>query len=788
MNQQMLCSRCKKRMAVVFITRMEGDKSVNEGLCLKCAKELNIKPVTDLIDKMGITDEQLDAMDDQMNGLLDSFGDSFDMGGAQSMPFMQMFNMPAQRGEEDEEEDGEYPQDELADGQMEPYESGEEQESQMGGARNLSAKERRQQEKERKKYKFLSAHCENLTLKAKDGKIDRIVGRDKEIERVIQILNRRTKNNPCLIGEPGVGKTAIAEGIAQRLADGNVPAMLQGKELYLLDMTSLVAGTQFRGQFESRVKGLLDDVRKVGNAILFIDEVHSLVGAGDAEGSMNAANILKPALSRGEIQVIGATTFDEYRKHIEKDAALERRFQPVTVDQPTIEQSVEILKGIKKYYEDFHRVIVTDDIARRAVLYSERYINDRFLPDKAIDLLDEACSCANLRNKVLAQYDEYNRQIGVYQHVIDSEEQKEKDIDYEKLAENKAKVLQLQSQADSIKQEALGQKVTDEDLAKVVELWTGIPASKIQESELQRVAGLEEALKKRIIGQDEAVRLVSAAVRRSRVQISKKRRPASFIFVGPTGVGKTELVKALSEELFDQQNPLIRLDMSEFMEKHSVARIIGAPPGYVGYDEAGQLTEKVRRRPYSVVLFDEIEKAHPDVMNILLQILDEGKITDAQGRVVSFESTVIVMTSNCGSEQRSASLGFNKTPSDIARERVMQSLSEFLRPEFLGRVDEIVIFNQLTEEDFVKIAALMLGELKEPLADKGITLVWEDEALRLLAHKAHGKQGGARDLRRLIRKEVEDKICSLLVDRYQNQPAGISIGAEDDKVVLRVLD
>ena len=788
MNQQMLCSRCKKRMAVVFITRMEGDKSVNEGLCLKCAKELNIKPVTDLMDKMGITDEQLDAMDDQMNGLLDSFGDSFDMGGAQSMPFMQMFNMPAQRGEEDEEEDGEYPQDELADGQMEPYESGEEQESQMGGARNLSAKERRQQEKERKKYKFLSAHCENLTLKAKDGKIDRIVGRDKEIERVIQILNRRTKNNPCLIGEPGVGKTAIAEGIAQRLADGNVPAMLQGKELYLLDMTSLVAGTQFRGQFESRVKGLLDDVRKVGNAILFIDEVHSLVGAGDAEGSMNAANILKPALSRGEIQVIGATTFDEYRKHIEKDAALERRFQPVTVDQPTIEQSVEILKGIKKYYEDFHRVIVTDDIARRAVLYSERYINDRFLPDKAIDLLDEACSCANLRNKVLAQYDEYNRQIGVYQHVIDSEEQKEKDIDYEKLAENKAKVLQLQSQADSIKQEALGQKVTDEDLAKVIELWTGIPASKIQESELQRVAGLEEALKKRIIGQDAAVRLVSAAVRRSRVQISKKRRPASFIFVGPTGVGKTELVKALSEELFDQQNPLIRLDMSEFMEKHSVARIIGAPPGYVGYDEAGQLTEKVRRRPYSVVLFDEIEKAHPDVMNILLQILDEGKITDAQGRVVSFESTVIVMTSNCGSEQRSASLGFNKTPSDIARERVMQSLSEFLRPEFLGRVDEIVIFNQLTEEDFVKIAALMLGELKEPLADKGITLVWEDEALRLLAHKAHGKQGGARDLRRLIRKEVEDKICSLLVDRYQNQPAGISIGAEDDKVVLRVLD
>ena len=783
MNPNMLCSKCKKRMAVVFITRMEGDKPINEGLCIKCAKEMNIKPVTDLLDKMGITDEQLDAMDDQMAGLLDSFGDSFDMGGAQSMPFMQMFNMPAQQGEpEDEAElDADY-----AGGELASYEQEEADGVQQEDRR--SSKEKRQQEKERKKYKFLSAHCENLTQKAMDGKIDHIVGRDKEIERVIQILNRRTKNNPCLIGEPGVGKTAIAEGIAQRLAEGNVPAMLQGKELYLLDMTSLVAGTQFRGQFESRVKGLLDDVRKVGNAILFIDEVHSLVGAGDSEGSMNAANILKPALSRGEIQVIGATTFDEYRKHIEKDAALERRFQPVKVDQPTIEQTVEVLKGIKKYYEQFHRVTVTDEIARRAVLYSERYINDRFLPDKAIDLLDEACSCANLRNKVLAQYDEYNRQISVYQKVIEREEQKEQDIDYEKLAENKAKVLQLQGQADSLREEALGEKVTDEDLAKVIELWTGIPASKIKESEMQRVANLEQALQKRIIGQDEAIHLVSAAVRRSRVQISKKRRPASFIFVGPTGVGKTELVKALSEELFDQQNPLIRLDMSEFMEKHSVARIIGAPPGYVGYDEAGQLTEKVRRRPYSVVLFDEIEKAHPDVMNILLQILDEGKITDAQGRIVSFESTVIIMTSNCGSEQRSSSLGFNKSVSDIARDRVMQSLSEFLRPEFLGRVDEIVVFNQLTEQDFVSIAALMLGELKEPLADKGITLLWEQQALELLAKKAHGKQGGARDLRRLIRKEVEDKICSLLVERYQCQPAGISVGVQEDNIVLNVLD
>ncbi|WP_419170713.1 AAA family ATPase [Negativibacillus massiliensis] len=777
----MLCSRCKKRMAVVFITRMEGDKSINEGLCIKCAKEMNIKPVTDLLDKMGITDEQLDAMDDQMAGLMDTFGDSFDMGGAQSMPFMQMFNMP-QMGMDGEDEDAAldfYNQDEMSD---------EEDSQSSQTEKKMSSREKKERDREKKKYKFLSAHCENLTQKAKDGKIDRIVGRDQEIERVIQILNRRTKNNPCLIGEPGVGKTAIAEGIAQKLADGTVPAMLQGKELYLLDMTSLVAGTQFRGQFESRVKGLLDDVRKIGNAILFIDEVHSLVGAGDSEGSMNAANILKPALSRGEIQVIGATTFDEYRKHIEKDAALERRFQPVKVDQPTIEQTVDVLKGIKKYYEQFHRVTVTDEIARRAVLYSERYINDRFLPDKAIDLLDEACSCANLRNKTLAQYDEYNRQIKVYQHVIESEEQKDKDVDYEKLAENKAKVLQLQSQAKELESEALGQKVTDEDLAKVIELWTGIPASKIQESEMQRVSSLEESLKKRIIGQDEAVKLVSAAVRRSRVQISKKRRPASFIFVGPTGVGKTELVKVLSEELFDKQNPLIRLDMSEFMEKHSVARIIGAPPGYVGYDEAGQLTEKVRRRPYSVVLFDEIEKAHPDVMNILLQILDEGKITDAQGRIVSFGSTVIVMTSNCGTEQRASSLGFNKTPSDIVRDRVMQSLSEFLRPEFLGRVDEVVIFNQLTEEDFVKIAELMLGELKEPLAEKGITCLWDEAALKLIAHKAHGKQGGARDLRRLIRKEVEDKICSLLVERYANQPAGIQISAEDDNIVLHVLD
>lgn len=780
----MLCVRCKKRPAIVFVQKLEAGEAKSEGYCLSCARELGIKPVDDIMKQFGISDQDLEAMEERFAGMMEN-------GDMDPAAMMQQLGMMAPQDDADGDEAPDDDTDEGGDGDFTPGGNATFPFGIFGGRRKTEEapeKEVKSKNDRGKKRKFLDNYCENLTRKARDGKLDRIVGRDREIYRTVQILSRRQKNNPCLIGEAGVGKTAIAEGIALHIAEGNVPARLRDKEIYLLDLTSLVAGTQFRGQFESRVKGLLDDVRKIGNAILFIDEVHSLVGAGDSEGSMNAANILKPALSRGEIQVIGATTFDEYRKHIEKDAALERRFQPVKVDQPTIEQTVDVLKGIKKYYEQFHRVTVTDEIARRAVLYSERYINDRFLPDKAIDLLDEACSCANLRNKTLAQYDEYNRQIKVYQHVIESEEQKDKDVDYEKLAENKAKVLQLQSQAKELESEALGQKVTDEDLAKVIELWTGIPASKIQESEMQRVSSLEESLKKRIIGQDEAVKLVSAAVRRSRVQISKKRRPASFIFVGPTGVGKTELVKVLSEELFDKQNPLIRLDMSEFMEKHSVARIIGAPPGYVGYDEAGQLTEKVRRRPYSVVLFDEIEKAHPDVMNILLQILDEGKITDAQGRIVSFESTVIVMTSNCGTEQRASSLGFNKTPSDIVRDRVMQSLSEFLRPEFLGRVDEVVIFNQLTEEDFVKIAELMLGELKEPLAEKGITCLWDEAALKLIAHKAHGKQGGARDLRRLIRKEVEDKICSLLVERYANQPAGIQISAEDDNIVLHVLD
>ncbi len=764
MNKNLLCSRCKKRMAVVFMTRIEGGETVNEGLCIQCAKELGIKPVTDMLDKMGVSDDDLEAMNEQMMSLAEGMdvedSDDFEMGGAQELPFLQnMFSdlMKTSGKEEAENPSQEYDEKEAW-------------------------RDNKKAKKEKKKYRFLDAHCENLTLKAKEGKIDKIIGRDREIERVMQILNRRTKNNPCLIGEPGVGKTAVAEGIAQRLAENRVPAMLQGKELYLLDMTSLVAGTQFRGQFESRVKGLLEDIKRVGNVILFIDEVHSLVGAGDSEGSMNAANILKPALSRGEVQIIGATTFNEYRKHIEKDAALERRFQPVTIEEPTLEDSVSILLGIKQYYEKFHRVEVSNAIARRAVVLSERYISDRFLPDKAIDLLDEACSCASLRNVKLTQYDQLNHQLAHCRKEIEALEQNSGEIDYEALAQNKAKVLQLTTQVQEIEEEALGMAVTEEDLAKVIELWTGIPASKIKESELQRVAGLEEALKRRVIGQDEAVHLVASAVKRSRVQISKKRRPASFIFVGPTGVGKTELVKALSEELFDAQNPLIRLDMSEFMEKHSVARIIGAPPGYVGYDEAGQLTEKVRRRPYSVVLFDEIEKAHPDVMNILLQILDEGKISDAQGRNVSFESTVIVMTSNAGSEANSSSLGFNKMPTDIAKDKAMKSLREFLRPEFLGRVDEIAVFNLLTQADFEKIGELMLGELKEPLAEKGISFSYDQAALVLLAQQSFGHKGGARDLRKTIRKDVEDKICTLLVEQYNQQPTVIKVTAQDNEI------
>ena len=752
---------------MVFMTRMENGKTINEGLCLQCAKELGIGPVNELMEKMGITDDEIENMNDQLMGMMDEDGEEIDLdsdsddsdfvpGGAQTFPFLQ--NMFGKMN--------------GAAGQN-PQETPEK-------------KTRRPDKREKKapKRKFLEAYCTDLTQKARDGQLDRIIGRDEEIYRVVQILNRRTKNNPCLIGEPGVGKTAIAEGIAQQSASGTVPLKLKDKEIHLLDMTALVAGTQFRGQFESRVKGLIDEVRALGNIILFIDEVHNLVGAGDAEGSMNAANILKPALSRGEIQVIGATTFGEYRKYIEKDSALERRFQPVTVNEPSIEDAVRVIEGIRSYYEKYHRVTVSPEMARNMVVLSERYINDRFLPDKAIDLLDEACSCAALRNKEMAEYDELNKKLLTSRQRVEELESDPEHLDYEQLAKIKADQLQMAARLDELEPKALGAAVTSEDVAKVIELWTGIPASKIKESELNKVARLEETLKKKIIGQDEAVELVASAVRRSRVQISARRRPASFIFVGPTGVGKTELVRVLSQELFDSTDPLIRLDMSEFMEKHSVSRIVGAPPGYVGYDEAGQLTEKVRRRPYSVILFDEIEKAHPDVMNILLQILDEGKLTDAHGRTVSFENTVIVMTSNVGSEQKESTVGFTKNEAQARKDHTYKALSQFLRPEFLGRIDEIVTFRQLDEKDYEKIAALMLQELVEPMKEKGITFGWDEAVLALIAKEAYGNKSGARDLRRVIRRQVEDPICTLLVEQIDGQVALIKAIDKDGKIEI----
>lgn len=768
----MMCSRCKKRLAVVFMTRMEGDKTINEGLCLRCAKEMGLKPVSDLMDKMGITDDDLENMSDQMMDMFGPDGESgFEMGGAQSMPFIQNIMGIGNNSI--------VPQEQDDDGTARPGSLDD-----QNPVRERQKKERRTKGAPEKKYKHLEAYCEDLSLKAEEGKIDLIVGRDREIGRVIQILNRRTKNNPCLIGEPGVGKTAVAEGIAQRLASGDVPFRLANKKLYLLDLTALIAGTQFRGQFESRVKGLVEDIKDAGNVILFIDEVHNLVGAGDSEGSMNAANILKPALSRGEIQVIGATTFNEYRKNIEKDAALERRFQPVTIEEPSVADAVEIIRGIKGYYEEHHRVVVSDELARMAVVLSERYITDRYLPDKAIDLLDEACSCAVLRNKQLAEYDRLLKQREDSTERLKNLEDQTDVLDYESIAKLRGENIKLDERLKELAPTAIDQPVLLDDMATVIELWTGIPAAKIRETELRRVAKLESVLKEKIIGQDEAVKLVAAAVRRSRVQISARRRPASFIFVGPTGVGKTELVKVLAQELFDATDPLIRLDMSEFMEKHSVSRIVGSPPGYVGYDEAGQLTEKVRRKPYSVVLFDEIEKAHPDVLNILLQILDEGRITDAHGRVVSFENTVVVMTSNAGSERREGTVGFNRQPGEIAKEKVMKSLSEFLRPEFLARVDEVVVFRPLDEQSYQKIAALMLGELKGPLAEKGIKFGWDDAAAAYIAHKAYGKKSGARDLRTVIRREVEDAISLKLVNDPDNMPALMKLTAKDDALKL----
>ena len=754
--KNLMCTRCHKRPAVIFMSRMENGQMVNEGLCLQCAKELGIPQVKDLIDRMGISDEDIEAMSNQIMEMMGD-EDGFEPGGAMPFPMMNMFGGPLQEEEE------------HLPAEVEKTDAGE--------------SDTPVQEKKRRKMKYLDSYCENLNDKVRQGKVDRIIGRESEIYRVMQILNRRTKNNPCLIGEPGVGKTAIAEGIAQRLVEGKVPPSLLDKEIWLLDLTALVAGTQFRGQFESRVKGLVEDVKKAGNVILFIDEIHSLVGAGDAEGSMNAANILKPALSRGEIQVIGATTFDEYRSHIEKDAALERRFQPVTVNEPSIEDSVQVLEGIKQYYESYHHVKISDEIVRRCVVMAERYITDRYLPDKAIDLMDEASSCCNMENKKLIEYSELSRKLEQLDQQ-ETEMQQAENVDYEKLAELRSERLRLKDQAEAVEQEALSAEVTVDHVAKVIELWTGIPASKIKETELAKVAGLAEALKKKVIGQDEAVDLVAAAIRRSRVQISPRRRPASFIFVGPTGVGKTELVKVLASELFDTTDPLIRLDMSEYMEKHSVSKIVGSPPGYVGYDEAGQLTEKVRRKPYSVVLFDEIEKAHPDVLNILLQILDEGRITDSHGRTVSFENTVIVMTSNAGSNVRSSAMGFNRTAEEAEKNRVMNALSEFLRPEFLGRVDEIVVFRALDENDYTRIAGLLLDEIKGPMQEKGILFGYDEEAARLIARKSFGDRSGGRAIRRTIRREVEDRIAELLVESAGNPPAMLKITAEGDEIRL----
>ena len=754
----LMCSRCKKRPAVVFISQMNAkdpQHKKNEGLCLVCAKELGISQVDDYMKAMGISDDDLEAMSNQLMEASD--GDDFEPGGTNFLSNLfggdaaNLFSNLA----------GGMPKATDEDGDKKPKDK-------------------------KKKLKFLNNYCTNLTQKAREGKLDNVVGRDKEISRVIHILSRRQKNNPCLIGEPGVGKTAIAEGIAQRIVAGDVPFHIKDKELYLLDLTALVAGTQFRGQFESRCKGLVEEVKEQGNVILFIDEVHTLVGTGDNEGTMNAANILKPSLSRGEIQVIGATTFKEYRKYIEKDSALERRFQPVTVSEPTVEDTITVLKGIKQYYENFHRVKISDDMLRECAVLSERYINDRFLPDKAIDLLDEACACTSIRTPEIEEFDALNEELKKHEKLVEDYEQKS-DPDYEIIAKEKGEILRIQNRLKEVEETLKNVQVTEEDISKVIELWTGIPANKIAQTEYDKIKHLKEALSKRVIGQDEAVDKVAKAIKRTRVQLSKRRRPASFIFVGPTGVGKTELVKVLGEELFDATEPLIRVDMTEYMEKHSVSKLIGSPPGYVGFDEAAQLTEKVRRRPYSVVLFDEIEKAHPDVMNILLQILDEGRINDSQGRSVSFENTVIVMTSNAGSTDRDTGVGFNKTDSDIAKDKAMKALRDFLRPEFLGRIDEIVVFNPLTEENFAGIAGLMLDEMKSPLEEKHISLRYTDEALKTIAHKAYGQKLGARDIRRVIRNEVEDKIAELLIDKGEGAVSAVAISADNGEIKVDAL-
>lgn len=774
----MLCVRCKKRPAIVFVQKLEAGEAKSEGYCLSCARELGIKPVDDIMKQFGISDQDLEAMEERFAGMMEN-------GDMDPAAMMQQLGMMAPQDDADGDEAPDDDTDEGGDGDFTPGGNATFPFGIFGGRRKAEAapeKEAKSKNDRGKKRKFLDNYCENLTRKARDGKLDRIVGRDREIYRTVQILSRRQKNNPCLIGEAGVGKTAIAEGIALHIAEGNVPARLRDKEIYLLDLTSLVAGTQFRGQFESRVKGLIGEVKAAGNVILFIDEIHNITGAGDSEGAMNAANILKPALSRGEIQVIGATTFAEYRKYIEKDQALERRFQPVKIEEPSIDDATAVIAGIRQYYEAYHHVKVSEAIVRSTVTLSERYITDRFLPDKAIDLLDEACACCSLRHPEITEWVENEKHLAGLKEQEAEQEQAKEGPDYEKLAQIKSEIIRLEAELPAQREAVDGIQVTMEDVAKVIELWTGIPAAKVKETEYTKLAHLEENLNRVIIGQPEAVHLVANAVKRSRADISARRRPASFIFVGPTGVGKTELVKQLALQLFDTVDPLIRLDMSEFMEKHTVSRLIGSPPGYVGYDEAGQLTEKVRRKPYSVVLFDEIEKAHPDVMNLLLQILDEGKINDAQGRTVNFENTVICMTSNAGSGDKTGETGFNRTIAQMSRDKSIKALGEFLRPEFMSRVDEIVTFAPLSPESLKRIAALMLGEYKEPLAAKGIGLSWTEAALALLCEKAKGGKFGARDLRRVIRKEVEDAIAGKIIS---GEPlTAIEVDTQDGDIVL----
>ena len=758
--QPKLCTKCKKNIAVVFITKMENGATLNEGYCLKCARSLGIPQIDQAVKQMGFSEEDLDNLSDEMSS---------------------MFGQMDQAGQDDDEMDSQTATFPLLN-QL------------FGSSNNLPAKqepapsqkEAEQEEpskKKNKKHKFLDTYCMDLTGRAREGKLDKVIGRDVETERVIQILNRRQKNNPCLIGEPGVGKTAIAEGLAQRIAEGNVPYKLKDKEVFLLDLTALVAGTQFRGQFESRMKSLIGEVKACGNIILVIDEVHNLVGAGDAEGSMNAANILKPALSRGEIQVIGATTFNEYRKHIEKDAALERRFQPVIVAEPSIEEACQIVQGIAKAYSEFHGVSISPEIAHQCVILSERYITDRFLPDKAIDLLDEACSDLNLRCKEISLLAEIKKERDDYELELRMLNEQTENQDFERLAHVRSKLLQCAAKIEEL-EKLPKPAVTMENLARIIELWTKIPASKIKAQEYEQIKGLADRLKAHIVGQGEAVEAVSRAIRRNRVGISPKKKPVSFIFVGPTGVGKTELVKRLADDLFNSVDSLIRLDMSEYMEKHTVSKLIGSPPGYVGYDEAGQLTEKIRRRPYSVVLFDEIEKAHPDVLNILLQVLDEGRITDAQGRVVNFENTIIVMTSNAGSEGRVGGMGFGKSENDMAKEKTMKALREFLRPEFINRVDEIISFNHLSEENFLGIADIMLAELKESLANRGLALTWDESLRQLLVKEAYSVTYGARNLRRTIQRQLEDPISEKIIDSFENPISSIHVTVEEGKVVL----